>query len=606
MGSFGEELQGPAGSSDDSAGVRKSREGQVEMYSRNPQEDREASPRGAFGDGFLGAMNEEIEDEVEDFGDDEGALPTIDVEVLDSGAHIRAVALKEASLDEPLPGLDRVLIPREEEWDYANADFHSQTETVEETTARAAASEAASEVVSVPSSDPTVFVPEAEDDLLSTLGVLTGAEPQVVEEEESIDPESAFDEIEDQGNDYEDDDIESILAGIGGGSDAEEEGESKSSDEPETNFRLSEEDIELMQGFEIDEIISLAIDMKASDIHVPPGKRIRFRINGSMVPILKFEPIPGEVTRRIQQKIVTNVADAIFLEHWELDTSYTVRSGKYRGRRVRVSVTKGFEEVVLVMRIISDEIPLPHELEIEDELLAWSELPNGLVLMNGPTGTGKSTTLASIVQNIQMNLDGVIVTVEKPVEYVYKDHGNAVVYQREVGRDTLSFSAALDSAMRMDPDVILIGEMRNAMEANAVIYAADTGHLSLSTTHANSAASTVSRIKKMFEGDERRQIMESLATVSRGFASQVLCKTADGKGRFAVREILTVNNDIADLIVQGDDRAIRRVQEERGITLDHALVRAVRSGRCTREEARRKSSAPAYFDALLAEEPKIL
>lgn len=590
---------------DDSAGVRKSHEGQVEMYSRNPQEDHEASPRGAFGDGFLGAMNEEIEEEL-DLDEEDGALPTIDVDVLDSGAHIRAVALKEASLDEPLPGLDRVLIPREEEWDYANADFHSSMESVEETTARAAASEAVAETA-LDSSTPVANLssePE-EDELLSALGVLTGAEAEFQEEEESIDPESAFADVEDQADDYGDD-IEDILAGIHGvGADTEDDEEDDSSVEVETNFRLSEEDLELMQGFEIDEIISLAIDMKASDIHVPPGKRIRFRINGSMIPVLQFDPIPGEVTRRIQQKIVTNVADAIFLEHWELDTSYTVKSGKYRGRRVRVSVTKGFEEVVLVMRIISDEIPLPSELEIEDELLAWSELPNGLVLMNGPTGTGKSTTLASIVQNIQMRLDGVIVTVEKPVEFVYKDHGNAVVYQREVGRDTLSFSAALDSAMRMDPDVILIGEMRNAMEANAVIYAADTGHLSLSTTHANSAASTVSRIKKMFEGDDRRQAMESLATVSRGFASQVLCKTTDGKGRFAVREILTVDEQIADLIQQGDDRAIRRVQEERGITLDHALVRAVRSGRCRVDEARRKSSTPAYFDALLAEESKM-
>jgi len=582
------------------------------MYPRDRSNGTEGSGSGSFGDGFLGAMD----DEVVGVQEEEAALPLIEEDILDPGRY-QEFELEEASLDEPLPGLERILEPREEKWDYATADAHgsyeaaakrlrSEDQTLGDTPSPSAAFENSS------FDDGEVYIPDPEESLMGMLGDATGglAEAEEVDDPalaESVDTDSAFDEVEDQ--DSADDDLESFFSSLGGAKDSdladEEEVEEDSRERLQTNFRISDEDLELMQGFEVDEIISLAIDMGASDIHVPPGKRIRYRINGSMTVVNRFEPIPGEVTRRIQQRIVTNVADAIFLENWELDTSYTVRTGKHRGRRVRVSVTKGFEEVVLVMRIISDSIPLPAELEIEDELLAWSELPNGLVLMNGPTGTGKSTTLASIVQNIQMNLDGVIITVEKPVEYVYRDQGSALVYQREVGRDTLSFMAAMDSAMRMDPDVILIGEMRNAVEANAVIYAADTGHLSLSTTHANSAASTVSRIKKMFEGDEKRQAMESLASVSRGFASQVLCKTTDGKSRFAVREILTVDENIADLVVQGNDRAIRKVQEDRGITLDHGLIRAVRSGRCTVREARSKSSSPEYFDMLLSEEPKI-
>lgn len=570
------------------------------MYPRDPRGEDITGAGSSFGNGFLGAMDDELEAVEEE---EEGGLPLIEEDVLPAGRY-QNVVLEEASLDEPLPGMEKIHIPREEEWDYSTADFHGN---YEESLRRQQATPAP-----IPQPDPYSerFEPEPEeDDPMAALDAIAGILPEPTpyvedgSEEQFVDTETAFDEIEDQGDD-DYDEIAGILANIeGGGNEDEEEDESE---KLQTNFRINSEDEELMQGFEIDEIISLAIDMKASDIHINPNQRIRFRINGSIVPITRFDPIPGEITRRIQQKIVTNVADDLFLTHWELDTSYTVRTGNHRGRRVRVSVTKSFEEIVMVMRIISQSIPLPHELEIEDELLEWSELPNGLVLMNGPTGTGKSTTLASIIQNIQMRLDGVIITVEKPVEYMYRDQGKAIVYQREVGRDTLSFGAALDSAMRMDPDVILIGEMRNAVEANAVIYAADTGHLSLSTTHANSAASTVSRIKKMFEGDERRQAMESLASVSRGFASQVLCKTVDGKGRFAVREILTVTEPVADLIVQGDDRGIRKLQEAQGITLDHGLVKAVLQGRCTREEARSKSPDPRYFDALLADAPKLI
>lgn len=570
------------------------------MYPRDAKDEGVAGAGSSFGNGFLGAMDDELEAlETEE----EGGLPLIEEDVLPAGKY-QNVILEEASLDEPLPGMDKVYNPREEEWDYSTADFHGKYEEV------AKRQHAAS--VAEPKLLPAdVYEPEEdEDDPLATLEAIAGIAPEPAlyvedgSEDQFVDTERAFDEIEDQDDD-DYDEIAGILANIDGGS-ADGDDSDFETETLETNFRINSDDEELMQGFEIDEIISLAIEMKASDIHINPNQRIRFRINGSITSIMRFDPIPGEITRRIQQKIVTNVADDIFLENWELDTSYTVKSGPHRGRRVRVVVVKTFEEIAMVMRIISQDIPLPHELEIEDELLEWSELPNGLVLMNGPTGTGKSTTLASIIQNIQMRLDGVIITVEKPVEYMYKEQGRATVYQREVGRDTLSFGAALDSAMRMDPDVILIGEMRNAVEANAVIYAADTGHLSLSTTHANSAASTVSRIKKMFEGDERRQAMESLASVSRGFASQVLCKTVDGAGRFAVREILSITEPIADLIIQGDDRGIRKLQEAQGITLDHGLVKAVLQGRCTREEARSKSPSPRYFDALLAEAPRPL
>ena len=560
---------------------------------------------------------------LDDTDEDFEGLPDIEDDFLSPG-YTQNVVLEEASIDEPLPGMDKVYIPREKEWDYDNADFHGDYEkSVRENNAQTKSDRSYGghvvpvdddffEQLSNPSNksksasfsdseSQDEYFDEVEDDPIAILAKLSGVDS---DPSTAVDTELAFDEVEDQEAD-DDDDLVNILAGIeGGGDNDDDDGEPR--ERLETNFRVSLDDEEIMQGFDIDEIISLAINRKASDVHINPGRRIGYRINGSIVKISDFDPIPGEVTRRIQQKIVTNVADDIFLENWELDTSYTLKTGIHRGRRVRASIAKTFEEVMMVMRIISQDIPQPEELEIEDELLEWTTLNRGLVMMNGPTGTGKSTTLASLVQKMQMERDEVILTVEKPVEYMYKDIGRAMIYQREVGRDTLSFSAALDSGMREDPDVILIGEVRNPVEVNALLYAADTGHLSLSTTHANSAAETVNRIKGMFTGEEQRRVLSTLASVSKGYASQVLCKTEDGKGRFAVREILVVDSEVSDLIMQGDNKGIRLYQEKRELTLDHKLIQAVNIGRCTPEQARSKSPDTRYFDYLMENRAKLL
>lgn len=566
------------------------------MYSNDDRAYGPEEATSSFGGSFLDGWEEE------------DALPLIEEETLSPG-YVEDFELLEASLDEPLPGIEKVIVPREEEWDPDTAGFHGTYEGAAEARLKKHREE------------------EEEDDFgdpEATLAAMMGgsseeeSEPDFDDSEpfgdEPVDTESAFDDIEDQEDDDEDD-VEAILAGLApraklSRSDEEDEDEddeedSQYSNKVETNFsfKSSEEDQELLQGFEIDEIIGMAIDLGASDIHINPGKKISLRINGSIVRAPRFDIIPGEITRRIQQKIVTNVADEIFLEHWELDTSYTVRTGAHRGRRVRVVVIKSLDQIAMIMRIISNTIPLPHELEIPQEVLEWSERPNGLILMNGPTGTGKTTTLASIIQNIQMNLAGIIVTVEKPIEYVYRDQGLAEIYQREVGRDTLSFGAALDAAMRSDPDVILIGEVRNSVEMGALLYAADTGHLAISTTHARSAPEVLTRIKRMFPNGEHQDIFGSLADLSRGFVSQKLCQTADGKGRFAVRELLRVDEDpeVAELVVQGDNRGLRKLQEQKKATMDHVLVGEVLSGRTTLEFARRLSDYPRYFDELFAE-----
>lgn len=215
--------------------------------------------------------------------------------------------------------------------------------------------------------------------------------------------------------------------------------------------------------------------------------------------------------------------------------------------------------------------------------------------------THNSTTLASIIREIQLNRSDKIITVEKPVEYVYGIAGRSSVTQREVGRDTKSFAAALDSAMRQHPDVLLIGEVRNQEEVSALLYAAETGHLAFSTMHTNSAPHTLNRIKRLFSGEEQVRILGDLSEVARGFSNQLLVKSLDGKSRSSVNEVLEVDDTVKQLILTGDVRGIVHYQEEQGITMEHELVKAVIEGRCSVEEARKVSSFRPRLDKLLVE-----
>lgn len=215
--------------------------------------------------------------------------------------------------------------------------------------------------------------------------------------------------------------------------------------------------------------------------------------------------------------------------------------------------------------------------------------------------THNSTTLASIIREIQLNRSDKIITVEKPVEYVYGIAGRSSVTQREVGRDTKSFAAALDSAMRQHPDVLLIGEVRNQEEVSALLYAAETGHLAFSTMHTNSAPHTLNRIKRLFSGEEQVRILGDLSEVARGFSNQLLVKSLDGKSRSSVNEVLEVDDTVKNLILNGDVRGIVSYQEEQGITMEHELVKAVIEGRCSVEEARKVSSFRPRLDKLLEE-----
>lgn len=288
-----------------------------------------------------------------------------------------------------------------------------------------------------------------------------------------------------------------------------------------------------------------------------------------------------------------------------LDTSYVVKVGPYTGRRTRVAVGHNDGRRDFVFRIIADQIMTVEELGVPDELLEWSTLSRGLVMMNGPTGSGKSTTLASLVQNMLDSRPHHIITLERPIEYMFTPSKGTVV-QRSVGDDILSFQEGLTAAMRSDPDIIMVGEVRNREEVDALLTATETGHLTISTMHTNNASGAVDRIVSMYDKEELRATMGVLASVSKGFANQLLVLSPDDKSRSAVREILPVNSEIRDLIEEGDSRGIYSYQWDKGITMEHELMKAVEQGATTLERARLQSNDFIAFEQLAEERKKFL
>ncbi len=355
---------------------------------------------------------------------------------------------------------------------------------------------------------------------------------------------------------------------------------------------------------DLDGVISLAIEQGASDIHLAPFDEVAFTVLGGIRRISSFGVIDPNMTVRLQQTIISNVLEQSFVEELELDTSYVVKSGKHKGRRLRLSVGKTESNIFMVFRVIADVMKTPDELEIPQVVRDWIKLPSGLWLINGPTGSGKSTTLSSLIQEIQMTRDVKVISIEKPIEYVYgvKPGQQAYITQREVGKDSRSFASALTSAMRQAPDIILVGEVRNKEEIDELLRAAETGHLAISTLHTTSGPATINRIRSMYEGDEQKRVLATLADNLRGMMTQTLVKTKDETGLFAVREVLEINKDLKKFVLNGDSLALRDYMEEKKITMEHELVKAVKSGMTSLESARSKAPSPAYFDEILGSE----
>ena len=290
------------------------------------------------------------------------------------------------------------------------------------------------------------------------------------------------------------------------------------------------------------ELVNLGIEKKASDIHITVGLPPTFRINGTLVKIGE-EPLMPEDTKALTKESMNEKQFSDLDEIGEIDFSY---SSPGLGR-FRVNAYKQRGSYGMALRVIPLTIPTMESLGLPKVISDIARLPRGLVLVTGPTGSGKSTTLASMIDQINRERSCHILTLEDPLEYLHK-HKKSMVNQREIGSDSASFASALRGALREDPDVILVGEMRDLETIGIAITAAETGHLVLSTLHTNGAAKTIDRVIDVFPPHQQQQIRVQLASVIQAIISQQLLPKADGKGRVGAYEIMIATPAIRNLI----------------------------------------------------------
>jgi len=326
----------------------------------------------------------------------------------------------------------------------------------------------------------------------------------------------------------------------------------------------------------LDEIIASVKDRPGlSDIHVHAGKPLALRINGE---VEKFEDIP--ISNEIVDKFFGTHLSPDQLQHFDkkgdVDLALVID-----GQRFRASFARGSEGKVIVMRRLESRIPMPEDLGLPPALLAVTQLKSGLVLVTGPTGSGKSTSLAAVINRINEERSDHILTVEDPIEYVHHAK-KSLVFQREVGQDAESFAQALKAALREDPDVILVGEMRDMETVSLALTAAETGHLVFGTLHTNGAASTVNRIIDVFPAAQQGQIRAQLAQSLRLVMTQRLLKRADGQGRIGAFEVMVCNHAVRSLIRESKIHQIEGVmQTSRGegmVTMEAALEQLAAAG----------------------------
>ncbi|HAM34731.1 MAG TPA: type IV pili twitching motility protein PilT [Elusimicrobia bacterium] len=355
---------------------------------------------------------------------------------------------------------------------------------------------------------------------------------------------------------------------------------------------------------ELVEILKTAVQSGASDIHLVIGKPPMMRLNGEIAEIPGAQKLSADESKRLIYSILYEEQRAKFEENWELDCSFAITG--FARFRVNVLVQKNGVEAV--MRVISTKIPTPEQLRLSPTVTAFADLPRGLVLVTGPTGSGKSTTLAAIMELINQKLTGHILTVEDPIEFVYESK-KSIFRQREVGQNTKSFSAALKSALRQDPDVILVGEMRDLETIQLAITAAETGHLCFGTLHTQDCPSTVDRIIDVFPPHQQAQIRVQLAVVLQGVVSQILLPRKDGEGRIAAREILVMTPAISNLIREGKTHMIYGAIDTGAkfgmVPMDKALANLVREGLVAPEEALMRAHNPDSFKLLAGLSSKV-
>jgi twitching motility protein PilT len=347
----------------------------------------------------------------------------------------------------------------------------------------------------------------------------------------------------------------------------------------------------------IEQIIKAAIDRGASDLHIKAGDVFRARIDGKLVPLTKQRLTPDQ-TRAIAQHLIPNDEDRTRIDRLR---DYDCSWGMPGVGRFRVNILRQRSSFMIVMRVIPFDVPTFETLGLPPILATVAGAERGMILVTGVTGSGKSSTMAAIVNHINQTQNKHIVTLENPIEFLHRDLSSSVT-QREIGVDTDDFRAGLRAALRQDPDVVLIGEMRDAETIDTAMKAAETGHLVISTLHTPDAVSTVSRVVSMFPAEEQEVARLRLAEALQAVVSQRLLPRADGHGRVAAVEILICTGTVRDLVRDAERLAalreyIRDARDQYGTqTFDQHLMDLVAGDVVTYETALAAASNPADFE----------
>jgi twitching motility protein PilT len=369
----------------------------------------------------------------------------------------------------------------------------------------------------------------------------------------------------------------------------------------------------------IDELLERMVEANASDLHVTTGTPPALRVRGEMERLEGYSALTPEETQQLLYRILSSEQQKHFELNRQLDFSYSLPGLA----RFRVNVYFQRESIGAAFRLIPTELKTLEELGIPDSLHVLAEKPRGLVLVTGPTGSGKSTTLAAIIDEINRTRSEHILTIEDPIEFLHR-HKRCIVNQREIGPDATSFADALRAALRQDPDVILVGEMRDLETISTALTAAETGHLVFGTLHTQSAPSTIDRIIDVFPAEQQEQVRIQIANSLQGVVTQALMPTADKMGRVPALEILLPDDAVRNLIRQGKVEQIYSVMQtntgrgmqtmeqslgdlimRRVVDVDVGLSRSSRPGQLIGllDRSGFPVDRPADLNAALADEP---
>jgi twitching motility protein PilT len=346
----------------------------------------------------------------------------------------------------------------------------------------------------------------------------------------------------------------------------------------------------------IDDLLKIAIEMDASDLHLKVGNHPQVRVNGRLISVERLPRLTVEDTENLSSEIMGEAQRARFQDEFDLDLAYSLPGfGRFRG-----SIFYQRSSIAIAIRVIPFEVKLFKELLLPDVIEKICAFERGLVLVTGSTGSGKTTTLASMIDLINTTRRDHIITIEDPIEYLHRDKKSSIC-QREVGWDVKSFARGLRAALREDPDIILVGEMRDQETIETALTAAETGHLVLSTLHTLDAPETINRIISVFPPHQQRQIRMQLASILQAIISMRLIPRQDGTGRVPAVEVMINTPYVADCIADRDKTPLIRDAIAAGVsqygtqTFDQSILQLFRRGFITFEQGLRYSTSPDNF-----------